>query len=415
MSYYSKLRYNCTYLIPRILFQNTLEDWLHLIRLSEYGAQLRCQGYMSVEDVAQISIEDLEDVGLYKLGHQKRFLLAIKRIKDLKTGKRYGPGPPGNLKMAAQTNIYQTHDYRLPQQPQPMQQFHLPPQQQPQQQFHLHQQHHQQQQQQQQPQQMHHDLGYPPRNVISSAAVVERVGGNGMSSFQQVSSHYGNTSFPLPPPSPALSSASFRPTYHPEIIRIESRPSSQMGGQLLPQRHNSISGCPPTPSPPPSPSPPTSLTMPQPMPPLPSYTRYQQTFVAPPTAPRSVSNGASWNGMMRSFDDGDIYRRGGDVINVGAAVVVHHPMNSANYSATGGGTLPRPKGMVKPRPVAKIVASTRDNISLSSTSLSSSDVDPKSMKMNSSFSPLHQSKKQPPMRSDSYEGQVRIFLLSSVI
>ena len=104
---------------------------------------------------------------------------------------------------------------------------------------------------------------------------------------------------------------------------------------------------------------------------------------------------------MRSFDDGDIYRRGGaDVLNV----VVHHPMNSANYSATGGGTLPRPKGMVKPRPVAKIVASTRDNaISQSSTSLS--DIDPKSMKMNSSFSPIHQ-KKQQPMRSDSYEGQV---------
>jgi len=108
---------------------------------------------------------------------------------------------------------------------------------------------------------------------------------------------------------------------------------------------------------------------------------------------------------MRSFDDGDIYRRGGagtDVMNV----VVHHPMNSANYSATGGGTLPRPKGMVKPRPVAKIVANTRDNISQSSTSLS--DIDPKSMKMNSSFSPLHQPKKPSAMRSDSYEGQVKI-------
>jgi len=44
---------------------------------------------MFVDDVTQISIEDLEDVGLYKLGHQKRFLLAIKRIKDLKAGKRF--------------------------------------------------------------------------------------------------------------------------------------------------------------------------------------------------------------------------------------------------------------------------------------------------------------------------------------
>jgi hypothetical protein len=272
------------------------------------------------------------------------------------------------------------------------------------QQFQIH-----QQQQQQQPQQFQlhqqpmHEMIYAARNITSAPVVSDR--NVGMSSFQQVpaSPHYGsighNTSFPLPPPSPALSSASFRPTYCPEIIRIESRPSSQMGGPM-PQRHNSISGCPPTPSPPPSPSPPTSLTMPQPMPPLPSYTRYQQTFAAP--APRAAAN---WNGMMRSFDDGDIYRRGGagtDVMNV----VVHHPMNSANYSATGGGTLPRPKGMVKPRPVAKIVANTRDNISQSSTSLS--DIDPKSMKMNSSFSPLHQPKKPSAMRSDSYEGQVKI-------
>ena len=104
--------------------------------------------------------------------------------------------------------------------------------------------------------------------------------------------------------------------------------------------------------------------------------------------------------MMRSLDDGDIYRR--DT----ASVVIHHPMNSASYSATGGGTLPRPKGMVKPRPVAKIVANARDN----ATSASQCDVDPKSMKMNSSFSPLHTPKKMSTIRSDSFEGQVGIFL-----
>ena len=99
---------------------------------------------------------------------------------------------------------------------------------------------------------------------------------------------------------------------------------------------------------------------------------------------------------MRSLDDGDIYRR--DPANV----VIHHPMNSASYSATGGGTLPRPKGMVKPRPVAKIVANARDNAAAASLC----DVDPKSMKMNSSFSPLHTPKKMSTIRSDSYEGQV---------
>jgi hypothetical protein len=233
-------------------------------------------------------------------------------------------------------------------------------------------------------------MGYQSRNVTTAA---DRA--MGMSSFQQVppSPHYGtgNASFPLPPPSPA----SFRPTYCPDIIRIESRPSSQMGGPI-PQRHNSISGCPPTPSPPPSPSPPTSLAMPQPMPPLPSYTRYQQNFAAAPI-PRGP---VGWNGMMRSLDDGDIYRR--DAANV----VVHHAMNSANYGATGGGTLPRPKGLVKPRPVAKIVANARENVPLASQC----DVDPKSMKMNSSFSPLHTPKKMSTIRSDSYEAQVILYI-----
>jgi len=168
-----------------------------------------------------------------------------------------------------------------------------------------------------------------------------------------------------------------------------------MGGPI-PQRHNSISGCPPTPSPPPSPSPPTSLAMPQPMPPLPSYTRYQQNFAAAPI-PRGP---VGWNGMMRSLDDGDIYRR--DAANV----VVHHAMNSANYGATGGGTLPRPKGLVKPRPVAKIVANARENVPLASQC----DVDPKSMKMNSSFSPLHTPKKMSTIRSDSYEAQVILYI-----
>jgi hypothetical protein len=70
---------------------------------------------MSVDDVAQISIEDLEDVGLYKLGHQKRFLLAIKRIKDLKAGKRCPQFPAvGTPKMTPHTMgpAYQANEFR---------------------------------------------------------------------------------------------------------------------------------------------------------------------------------------------------------------------------------------------------------------------------------------------------------------
>lgn len=69
----------------------SLEEWLHLLRLNEYGPALGCQGYTSIDDVTQLTWEDLEDIGIVRLGHQKKILLAIKRIKDLKAGKIFPP------------------------------------------------------------------------------------------------------------------------------------------------------------------------------------------------------------------------------------------------------------------------------------------------------------------------------------
>lgn len=64
-----------------------MEEWLTLLRLEEYIAIFRQQGYQSVEDVTQLAWEDLEEAGVVKLGHQKRLLLAIKRVKDIRAGK----------------------------------------------------------------------------------------------------------------------------------------------------------------------------------------------------------------------------------------------------------------------------------------------------------------------------------------
>jgi hypothetical protein len=53
--------------------------------------------------VTTISVEDLEDAGFYRLGHQKRLLLAIRRVRDLQSAGgpaassnscRSRPGPP---------------------------------------------------------------------------------------------------------------------------------------------------------------------------------------------------------------------------------------------------------------------------------------------------------------------------------
>lgn len=62
------------------------------MRLEEYIQPLLAQGYQTVRDVIQLPWEDMEDIGIVKLGHQKKLLLAIKRIKDIMSGKWIAPG-----------------------------------------------------------------------------------------------------------------------------------------------------------------------------------------------------------------------------------------------------------------------------------------------------------------------------------
>ena len=77
----------------------SLEEWLRLLRLEEYLPRLRQQGYQSLHQVLlnltfmtvlfllsqviNINIEDLEDAGFYKLGHQKRLVLGVKKLASL--------------------------------------------------------------------------------------------------------------------------------------------------------------------------------------------------------------------------------------------------------------------------------------------------------------------------------------------
>ena len=72
----------------------SLAEWLRLIRLETYTASLQAQGYSTIHQVLRVSVEDLEDIGFYKLGHQKRLMLAIKKVKDLLHHEsRYRHGP----------------------------------------------------------------------------------------------------------------------------------------------------------------------------------------------------------------------------------------------------------------------------------------------------------------------------------
>ena len=57
--------------------QSTVSDWLGLLRLSEYNALLERQGYTHIDSITDITWEDLEDIGITKLG--KNFYLSLYR------------------------------------------------------------------------------------------------------------------------------------------------------------------------------------------------------------------------------------------------------------------------------------------------------------------------------------------------
>ena len=65
-------------------FPRTVQQLMLALRLDQYLPALSAQGYNTVQDILAISIEDLEDIGFYQLGHQKRLLLGIKRVRELR-------------------------------------------------------------------------------------------------------------------------------------------------------------------------------------------------------------------------------------------------------------------------------------------------------------------------------------------
>lgn len=270
----------------------SLEEWLRLLRLEEYGPSLMSQGYATVQEVATISIEDLEDTGFYRLGHQKRLVLGIRKVKDLSR------------------NRTPAYDYY---------------------------------QQQQQFQMQNQEIPLPSVQTLNIKT-------GGFSSFQQTSQQQQSSPFPsrkLPDFQPQLS-------YSPELIQINQYPRSRQ------YAHSHSEDLP--------------LPMPEPMPPL-QYPLYKQSLGAPyPGSPRFTPRASGGLGhppepssyrMMRSYDDADILRRSDN------SILVHDIPNQSAKHPTGGETLPRLKGTIKPKPVAKIIANTRNTMQLNQDEIQS--------------------------------------------
>ena len=52
------------------LFQNDLMEWLRILNLEQYYDTLARQGYQVIDYVTDITWEDLEEIGIKKLGKQ---------------------------------------------------------------------------------------------------------------------------------------------------------------------------------------------------------------------------------------------------------------------------------------------------------------------------------------------------------
>ncbi|XP_068084564.1 caskin-2 isoform X2 [Anabrus simplex] len=251
----------------------SMEEWLRLLRLEEYGPALLQQGYKTVEDVTQLTWEDLEDIGIVKLGHQKKILLAIKRVKDIRAGKRFPTLQTAGLDLS-----------RLPPHPGQTQVLISTP---------------------------GGGLNSPDEGdcyVHSTFHAYHQPWE--VESSQHMSSSFGHVFSTNTTTAPQF----FQPMYCPDIVPIKIRGGRGKSLESLEdsseRTHHTFSA------------------------------ENTQTFYYQQMAPGP----GGWR--PRSYDDGDIT-----------------PTNEAVALHEGGGTLPRPRGLVRPRPVAKITAKTREGSS----------------------------------------------------
>ncbi|XP_031179779.1 caskin-2-like isoform X3 [Sander lucioperca] len=72
-----------------------LGEWLSVIGLPQYQKRLCDNGYDSITIVKDITWEDLQEIGITKLGHQKKLMLAVKRLCDLQRSRNHADGAGG--------------------------------------------------------------------------------------------------------------------------------------------------------------------------------------------------------------------------------------------------------------------------------------------------------------------------------
>uniref|UniRef100_A0A8C2J1I7 Caskin-2 n=1 Tax=Cyprinus carpio TaxID=7962 RepID=A0A8C2J1I7_CYPCA len=62
---------------------SSLGEWLAMIGLSQYHQVLVQNGYENIDFITDITWEDLQEIGITKLGHQKKLMLAVKKLAEI--------------------------------------------------------------------------------------------------------------------------------------------------------------------------------------------------------------------------------------------------------------------------------------------------------------------------------------------
>ncbi|KAJ8363644.1 hypothetical protein SKAU_G00124750 [Synaphobranchus kaupii] len=85
-----------------------LGEWLSAIGLPQYHKKLSENGYDTITIVRDITWEDLQEIGITKLGHQKKMMLAVKKLCDIQKARNHAEGQgtlrrklPGALELVA--------------------------------------------------------------------------------------------------------------------------------------------------------------------------------------------------------------------------------------------------------------------------------------------------------------------------
>ncbi|KAM6914554.1 caskin-2 isoform 6-T6 [Lycodopsis pacificus] len=78
-----------------------LGEWLSAIGLPQYHKKLSENGYDSMSIVKDLTWEDLQEIGIIKLGHQKKLMLAVKKLCDIQRAVLQAESGHGTLRRKA--------------------------------------------------------------------------------------------------------------------------------------------------------------------------------------------------------------------------------------------------------------------------------------------------------------------------